>query len=583
MVGFENHCATGSRGGLKLSRCFSPEELSRYIAGECTADERSEIQTHLLECEICRQNVRSTQGNNPVIADESPTRSMSGGKDSLVGAWISGKDTSPVFENYEIIQELPQGGQAIVYKAIHKPTKTHVAMKILLPTLVASTRARYYFEREAELIAGLDHPNIVKIRDSGIIHGQYFFVMEFIKGQPLYRYVEAQNLSFRERIILFKKICEAVTYAHQQGIIHRDLKSANVLIDERGEPHILDFGLAKAIGLGEIDRKEEMPTIAGQWSGSLSNMSPEQAAAKPDQIDVRTDVYALGMMLYHILTGQDPYDVTGPVLDVLKNIQGAEPVRPSKIIRKFDTDVEAIVLAAIEKDRARRYQSVAGLQNDIENWLAGRPIGVRSISTLYLMRKVIARHRYVAAVIGLLLVIIFSFSFISFNLFLTSRAAQRDAEAISKQWSKRAVQLEAEQREAFSVSAPLNFTNILELLHQGQVARARGRSVVLAEGSKELIATAFLVSPQPLKDKEVEFRRRIGEEQAWFADFVIGEHYLKDGNREQALNAYRNSYNTLQKNRSKETWLVNIVEARLYELTTAGEKPERFSAGEPNE
>ncbi len=561
-----------------MSRCFSPEELCRYVAGECTADERSEIQTHLSGCQICRQNVRSAQGNNPVIADESPTRSMSGGTDSLVGTWVKGKDTSPAFENYEIIQELPQGGQAIVYKAVHKPTKTHVAMKILLPTLVASTRARYYFEREAELIAGLDHPNIVKIRDSGIIHGQYFFVMEYIKGQPLYRYVEAQNLSFRERIILFKKICEAVTYAHQQGIIHRDLKSGNILIDERGEPHILDFGLAKAIGLGEIDRKDAMPTITGQWSGSLSNMSPEQAAAKPELIDVRTDVYALGMMLYHILTGQDPYDVTGPVLDVLRNIQGAEPVRPSKIIRKFDTDIEAIVLTAIDKDRARRYQSVAGLQNDIENWLAGRPISVRSISTIYLIRKVIARHRYVAAVVGLLLVIIFSFSFISFNLFLTARAAQRDAEGISKQWSERAVQLEAEQREAFSVSAPLNFTNILELLHQGQAAKARGRSAVLAQGSKELIATAFLVSSQPLKDKEAEFRQMLGEEQAWFADFIIGEHHLKDRNKEQAISAYRSSFQALQKMRANnqpvETWLVNIVEARLYELTTAGEPNE---------
>ena len=570
-----------------MSRCFSPEELRRYVAGECTADERSEIQTHLSECEICRQNVRYTQENNPVIADESPTRSMSGVTGSLVGAWVSGKDTSPVFENYEIIQELPQGGQAIVYKAVHKPTKTHVAMKILLPTLVASTRARYYFEREAELIAGLDHPNIVKIRDSGIIHGQYFFVMEYIKGQPLYRYVEAQNLSFRERIILFKKICEAVTYAHQQGIIHRDLKSGNILIDERGEPHILDFGLAKAIGMSEFERKDAMPTITGQWAGSLSNMSPEQAAAKPELIDVRTDVYALGMMLYHILTGQDPYDVTGPVLDVLRNIQGAEPVRPSKIIRKFDTDIEAIVLTTIDKDRVRRYQSVAGLQNDIENWLAGRPISVRSISTLYLIRKVIARHRYVAAVVGLLLVIILSFSFVSLELYLTARAAQRDAEAISKQWTKKAIQLEKEQRETFSIVAPLHFINILELLREGRIAEAEKRSHIFAKGSKEFVAAIFLVSPQPLKDKEVEFRRRISEEQVGFADFVIGEHYLKDGNKEQALNTYRNSFKALQKmkadNKPFEPWLINLVEARLYELTTTDEKPERFSAGEPNE
>jgi serine/threonine protein kinase len=527
----------------------------------------------------------SISEKGPAKRDESPTRSITGEPDGLTAAGISGKNAIPGFENYEILQELPQGGQAIVYKAVHTPTRTHVAIKILLPSLLGSTRARYYFEREAELIASLDHPNIVKIRDSGIIHGQYFFVMEYIKGQPLYRYVEAQNLSFRERIILFKKICEAVTYAHQQGIIHRDLKSANVLIDERGEPHILDFGLAKAIGMSEIDRKDAMPTIAGQWSGSLSNMSPEQAAGKPDLIDVRTDVYALGMVLYHILTRQDPYEVTGPILDVLRNIQGVEPLRPSKIVHKFDPDVEAILLAALAKDRTQRYQSVAGLQSDIENWLASRPISVRSISTLYLMRKVIARHRYVASVIGLLLLIIFSFSFVSFNLFLTARAAQRDAEGISKQWSQRATELEAKQREASSIVVPLHFTNILELLREGRLAEAEYKSRVFSDGSKEHIAVTFLVSPQSLKDKEAEFRQRLGDEQAGFADFIIGEHHLKDGNYEQALNAYRSSYEALQKmradNQPVETWLVNLVEARLYELMATVRKTEEVSTGQP--
>jgi serine/threonine protein kinase len=471
-----------------------------------------------------------------------------------------------------------------VYKAVHKPTKTNVAIKILLPTLMASTRARYYFEREAEMIARLDHPNIVKIRDSGIIHGQYFFVMEFIKGQPLYRYVEDKNLSFRERIILFKKICEAVTYAHQQGIIHRDLKSGNVLIDERGEPHILDFGLAKAIGMGELDRKDAMPTITGQWSGSLSNMSPEQASGKPDLIDVRTDVYALGMMLYHILTGQDAYDVTGPVLDVLKNIQSVEPVRPGKIIRKFDPDVEAILLAALAKEKARRYPSVASFQNDIENWLAARPISVRSISTLYLMSKVIARHRYVAAVVGLLLVIIISFSFVSFQLFLNARKSQRDAEDMAQEWSKEAGELQKKLSEAFSVSVPVNFTKFLELFQDGELNEVIKRRGVLYEGTKEEIAATFLIREQPLKDKEAGFRQRLGEKQAWFADFIVGEHYLKDGSKEQALNAYRNSYNTLQKkqadNQPVETWLVKLVEARLYELTAKAEKPEEVPTTE---
>ena len=566
-----------------MARCFSPQELSRYVAGQCSADERAEIQTHLAECEKCRQNVRSIQGTSPTITEESPTMSMPGVPDSLVGVWVSGKDKSIDFENYEILQELPQGGQAIVYKAIHKPTKTHVALKILLPTLVASTRARYYFEREAELIASLDHPNIVKIRDSGIIHGQYFFVMEYIKGQPLDRYVEAQNLSFRQRIEVFNKVCSAVTYAHQQGIVHRDLKSANVLIDERGEPHILDFGLAKAIGMSELAKKDVMPTITGQWAGSLSNMSPEQAAGKPTLIDVRADVYSLGVMLYHILTGQYPYDVTGPVLGVLKNIQEAEPTRPSKIIRKFDPDVEAIILTALDKDRARRYQSVAVFQSDIENWLAGRPISVRSISTLYLIRKVIARHRYVAAIVGLLLVIIFSFSFISFDLYLTARAAQREAEGIAKQWSVRAVELEEEKHETFSITAPLNFTNILELVHKGRVTEAEIRSRVLDAGSEEQIAAIFLLEEQPLKDKEAGFRRQLGDEKSWFADFIVGEHYLKDGDKGQALNSYKNSFDTIQKiraeNKPVEQWYINLVKARLYELTaTEPNRPDALAS-----
>lgn len=174
--------------------CLSRELIKRYKEGKCTVNECLRIKSHLAECEKCRQTVHSTEAKGPVqsqskestssetgkdskldkspaIEDEYPTRSMPGVPDSLVSAWVSGKDTSLCFENYEVLQELPQGGQAVVYKAVHKPTKTHVALKILLPTLVASTRARYYFEREAEVIAALDHPNIVRIRDSGIIHG----------------------------------------------------------------------------------------------------------------------------------------------------------------------------------------------------------------------------------------------------------------------------------------------------------------------------------------------------------------------------------------------------------------------------
>ena len=298
------------------------------------------------------------------------------------------KALESMIAGYEVLEEMPRGGQAAVYKAIHTATKTNVAIKVLLPTLLASARARHYFEREAELIASLDHPNIVSIRDSGIINHQYYFVMQYIDGQPLERYVRLHKLSFRETIVLFNKICAAITYAHQQGIMHRDLKFANILVDKRGEPHVLDFGLAKAVGLSEKSPDKAVATMTGQLAGTLSTMSPEQAAGRPDQIDVRTDVYSLGVMLYRMLTGQYPYEVGGSTLEALQNIQKADPVRPRQLDRKFDSDVEAILLTALAKDPAERYQSTAELQSDTQNWLEGRPIRVKSISTLYLLRKI---------------------------------------------------------------------------------------------------------------------------------------------------------------------------------------------------
>jgi len=523
-----------------MKMCLDTEVVNRYIAGNCTSDERRKVETHIAECKTCREKVESTRAertaqkqsatttkdikdtsrrNRPKLS-ESITKSIQGAASVLSDTAFSAKISESTFENYEILEELPRGGQAVVYKAIHIPTKTNVAIKVLLPSMLASERARYHFEREAELIAHLDHPNIVKIRDSGIIHGQYYFVMEYIQGQPLDRYIRLQNLSFRERVILFRKLCTAVSYAHQQGIIHRDLKFGNIIIDKRGEPHILDFGLAKAIGLSEEAGKDAVVTMTGQWAGSLSNMSPEQAAGKPGLIDVRTDVYSLGIILYHMLTDTYPYDISGSTLEVLQNIQKADLIRPRQIIRKFDADVEAILLTALAKERTERYQSVAEFQHDIENWLEGRPISVRSVSTVYLLRKIIARHRYTSTVVGLLLVIILSFAYVSLNLYVTAKKAQRESESLAKRWN-------AEATNNLMFARQVTFTLFLQAYRDGRSGEAKEIAGYFAKGSKEKMASEFLLDSKSLAEKESGFRRGLSDKSPWFVDFILGEHYLK--------------------------------------------------------
>jgi hypothetical protein len=572
-----------------MGSCLTQELVERYTAGECLADERLAIETHLAECDSCRQQLDSSMSNasqtsksNPaddtkaavkapvektvVLKDDLPTRAIPPEEISEVEKPDFAKSLESMIEGYEIVEEMPRGGQAAVYKAIHTATKTNVAIKVLLPTLLASARARYYFEREAELIASLDHPNIVSIRDSGIIHHQYYFVMQFIEGQPLERYVRLEKLSFRETVILFNKICTAITYAHQQGIIHRDLKFANILVDKRGEPHILDFGLAKAVGLSEEAPEKAVATMTGQLAGTLSTMSPEQAAGRPDLIDVRTDVYSLGIMLYHMLTGQYPYEVTGSTLQVLQNIQKADPIRPRQIIRKFDSDVEAILLTALEKEPAKRYQSTAELKSDIENWLDGRPIRVKSISTMYLLRKIIARHRYTSTVAALLLLIIIGFAYVSFDLYITAKKAQRETEDY-------ATQLTAETARRVALSRPLVFDFFLRAWRQGRDQQAAYVYMFLSEGTKERAAARFLINPKPVAEKIADFRQALSGDNSWFAEFIIGENHLRNGDRKEALEAYKRSHEAVgQASQSGglggDGLLIEQVKRRLEELDT---------------
>lgn len=554
--------------------CPGVELINRYVSGNCTADESQKIEKHMTECENCRRHMESVRPTIDNMAQSDtdktvdlersaqaqyPTESMPQVSTMAQGEGGFTAQANPDIEGYDILEHLPRGGQAVVYKALQKATKRNVAVKVLLQGPHRSPQAQYRFEREVDLAASLKHPNIVTIHDSGISHGQYYYVMEYIQGQTLEKHVESKNLSPRQIMTLFNKVCSAVAYAHQRGVMHRDLKPGNILVDDDGEPHILDFGLAKLVDGSEQNEQTVMTSIAGQVIGTLAFMSPEQAAGQTDEIDIRTDVYSIGMILYKIMTGEFPYDITGAMLATLQNIQQEEPVRPSSITR-INSEIEAIILKSLEKEPERRYQSAAEMQQDIRGWLQGMPISARANNSLYMLRKLIIRHRYASTVVGLLLVIIISFCYVSFDLYLTSRKNLKELETTKEQWS-------AESITNVKFIRQRAFILFLQAWHNNDQLRIQRGHRTLTKGSIEKKAAGFLLDPRVLNEKQADFRREFSGQNQWFADFVIAEAHLKNNNNKDALNLYRRSYNTLKQrlenNQDIDHWAMSQIQARL--------------------
>jgi serine/threonine protein kinase len=306
----------------------------------------------------------------------------------------------PRIPGYEIHKQIGRGGMGLVYKATQVSTRRVVALKLLLEGPFASDGARRRFEREIALAAQLRHPNIIPIYDSGTSEGRMYYAMEYIYGLPLNDHLRAHALDIRARLALFVRICQAVSHAHQRGVIHRDLKPSNILVDGSGEPHILDFGLAKAGSLGDMTT-----SMTAQILGTPAYMSPEQASGDPSGIDIRTDVYSLGVVLFEALTGSMPYETNVAMGKILQNIAHAEPASPSRLNAAIDAEVSAIVLKALEKGKDRRYQSVDGLGADIQRYLDGQPIFASPPSSWYLLRKVVRRHRRIVGAVGAVLVL----------------------------------------------------------------------------------------------------------------------------------------------------------------------------------
>ncbi len=299
---------------------------------------------------------------------------------------------------YTLLEEIHRGGQGVVYRAVQRSTKREVAIKVLREGPIATRAEQLRFRREGELLGQLRHRHIVAIHDSGTVAGCFYLVMEYIPGQPLDAWLADRDRPLTQRLELFACICDAVGAAHLRGIIHPDQKPRNIPVTV-----VLDFGLAK-LTAADGDATRGM-TVTGQFMGSLPWASPEQARGASDQIDLRTDVYSLGVILYQVLTGRFPYDVAGSVGEVLDRIAAAAPPRPSTFsvaagpdTGRIDDEIETIVLKCLQKDPERRYQSAGELARDIRRHLAGEPIEARRDSLAYVLGKRLRRYRVAVAV-----------------------------------------------------------------------------------------------------------------------------------------------------------------------------------------
>ncbi|MCI0364006.1 MAG: protein kinase [Phycisphaerales bacterium] len=380
------------RKGFGLAApCVELAELVGLIEGRLSPSDQARVESHLSTCWACRTKVaalRPTLQRASKKPDAVTTRRIEAPhepSDELFAPRAAGgREPSLKIEGYEVQREIHRGGQGIVYKARQLSTNRDVAIKLLTHEESATDRQKHRFEREVALASSLHHSNIVTVYDSGLLHGRYYYVMEYVRGQLLDEYLQSTTLSVQQKLKLFTQICSAVSYAHQQGVTHRDLKPGNILVDARGEPHIVDFGLAKSAG---ATLSEGRPvSLTSEFMGTLAYAAPEQTKGDPTLIGTRTDVYALGVILFHMLTGKHPYQVSGDLVKAFQAICQEQPSDPSDLSDGLDHDIDTIVLRALAKEPDRRYQTVAEFQEDIERWVAGRPISARRDSFAHLLR-----------------------------------------------------------------------------------------------------------------------------------------------------------------------------------------------------
>lgn len=380
--------------------CPTSAQLEAIASLEASAEAdstASEMQSHIAQCKVCAEWVANARFEREFAAAASERAFAASLLEPLL----------PALPGYVVVREISTGGQGIVYEALQLETRRRVAIKILRQDHVVRRTQRARFEREIEIAAALHHPGIVTVYDSvALPSGRYALVLEFVEGITLDRRISGpprDAAAIDSAVELVARVCDAIHYAHQRGVIHRDLKPSNIVVDSSGLPRILDFGIA--CWFGTLAPEPTRITLPGEFAGTLAYAAPEQVAGDRGPPDLRSDVYAIGVILYQTCVGELPYDLRGSLDTVIRNISSVPPARPRGA--KIEQDLWIIINKALAKDPERRYQSGAAMADDLRRYLRGESIEARRDSRLYVLRKTLWRHRYAAtgvlfALVGLL-------------------------------------------------------------------------------------------------------------------------------------------------------------------------------------
>ena len=446
---------------MLAAEAIPPSERDAWIDRECGGDT------------ALRDEIAS------LMSGDVPSIMRSGGLAARIAALDPGREPDGrQIGAYRIAGVLGEGGMGIVYRAEQtSPFHRDVALK-LVPSGLDSARVVSRFESERQTLARMNHPYIAQVFDAGAdARGRPYFAMELVDGEPITEYCAREAPPLEVRLRLFLKICEAVQHAHQRGIIHRDLKPSNVLLTRRGAdlvPKVIDFGIAKAVGEAGGDRP--LTTMAGQMMGTPEYMSPEQAGLIDADVDTRTDVYALGVMLYELVSGRRPYVLEQRTALELERAMRTPPVPPSHVDgiartadRETRRDLDAVALNALERNPDDRYASVGQLADDVRRVMEHRPVLARQQTWTYRTRKFIRRHA--AAVATAALVAVLVVIGIVAVVLQRNRALASEARAMDE-----AARAHAEAEKASAVARFLT-----DLFRESDPANARGAAVTARE------------------------------------------------------------------------------------------------------